>query len=164
MEHFRFGTVIDAGFEVVAIGFVAGEGVGQVGFPVMVVVGDAGFGVEEVVFLVDEDGGVIIEAIDLVIDMPVLEVGKSGPMCTQLLLPLGIDIKIRLMGGLIIILVVIGEAAILRPYDVPIVSAVKAVPAAAEGELGIVLFVLQGEDASEEIVVQPSLADEAGAL
>src|SRR5258708_918792 len=130
----------------------------------MITVRDAGFGIDKVIQLMHEDGRVVIKTFYPVVDMPVLQVCKSCPMGSQLLLCFGIDIKVCFVGRFVIIPVIVREAAILRPDDISVVSAVKPVPSATQGQLGIVFFVLQGEDASEKVIVQPSLADKTGAL
>ena len=111
-----------------------------------------------------EEVGVVVEAIQFVVDMPVLQVCKACPVRRQLLLEFGIDIKICFVGGFVIVPVVIRKTAVLRPNDISVMFAIIAVPSAAQGELGIILFILQGKNAAEKIIIEPALADQAGRL
>src|SRR6185437_17162941 len=111
----------------------------------------------EMVFRMDQNGRIVIEPVHLVIEMTVLHIYKTRPALTETLLPFRIYIVVDLDRRFPVIPVIIGKTAVRRPGDIPVVLVVKTVPAAAGHQLGIVLFVLQRQNGTIEIIVQPAL-------
>src|SRR5665213_185285 len=92
-----------------------------------------------------------------------LEVGETAEISAELLLPFGISVEIRFTGGVIVIAVIVRNAAPGRPGDVSIMFSIIPVPSTAQGEFRLSFFVLERKNAAIEKIVEPFLPDEVGA-
>ena len=95
-------------------------------------IGETQLWIYKIVPGVYHDPRIVVETIQLVIEVAILQIRKPCPAFAELLLPFRIGIIVDLDSRLVVITVIIGEAAVHGPYHISIVFPVIPIPAAAE--------------------------------